>query len=93
MIDINRLHVMVEGRVQGVYYRASTEQQAQGIGITGWVRNLPNGKVEFEAQGTEVQLSAILKWAEQGPQNAHVTKLTKVNIPTQAEEKHFSIRY
>jgi acylphosphatase len=65
----------VSGRVQGVFFRASTEQQAQRLGISGWVRNLRDGRVEVLACGDEQQLETFVKWLEIGPEYAKVTKI------------------
>jgi acylphosphatase len=66
---------LVCGRVQGVFYRDSTRQQAQALGLTGWVRNLFDGRVEVLACGTEPQLETFAKWLEIGPEYAKVTKI------------------
>ena len=60
------------GRVQGVGYRASTVDEARAYGLTGWVRNLPDGGVELEAQGDEARVTALLAWCAQGPPAARV---------------------
>lgn len=65
-------HYLVSGRVQGVYYRASTVKQAKALGLTGWVRNLSDGRVEVFACGTAEQLSELQAWLWQGPPAAKV---------------------
>ena len=66
---------LVSGRVQGVFYRASTQQQARHLGLTGWVRNRYDGRVEVLAWGDEQQLEALAKWLEIGPEYAKVTNI------------------
>lgn len=75
-MEPRRIHVVVKGKVQGVYYRASTQAQAQALGLTGWVRNLANGDVEFEAQGSQDKLDSLLLWAQKGPARAQVATLS-----------------
>ena len=65
-------HYVVEGRVQGVFFRASTRDQALASGLQGWVRNLPNGCVEILACGDEPQLATLETWLRQGPPMASV---------------------
>jgi acylphosphatase len=67
------LRCLVSGRVQGVYYRAATRQRAQELGLTGWVRNLPDGRVELVAMGAEHALQQLADWLWQGPPHAQVT--------------------
>jgi acylphosphatase len=62
----------VSGRVQGVFYRASTRQQAERLGVTGWARNLPDGSVEVLACGREQDVEALCQWLWQGPRLAEV---------------------
>lgn len=66
------LHLLVSGRVQGVSYRANAAAMAQRLGLAGWVRNLPDGRVELLAQGDEKSLRSLLAWAHQGPVMARV---------------------
>ncbi|QIZ75977.1 acylphosphatase [Ferrimonas lipolytica] len=62
----------VSGRVQGVWFRASTMQQARSLGVTGYVRNLSDGSVEILAQGGDLAVEALLDWANSGPEHATV---------------------
>jgi acylphosphatase len=71
----DRLHVLVEGMVQGVGYRYSTQHRAVALGLTGWVRNLPDGRVEAEFEGPRPELERMLEWCRTGPRFAEVTKV------------------
>src|SRR5215468_1563417 len=62
LLTMRRVRAIVTGRVQGVAYRASTVYEARDHGLTGWVRNLPDGSVELEAQGDEDRVKALLAW-------------------------------
>ena len=70
--DVDRVHLLIQGRVQGVWYRASTQQKAEKLGLTGWVRNLHDGRVEAVAQGAREALDALVTWAHDGPPTARV---------------------
>lgn len=68
-----RLHAIVRGKVQGVYFRDSTVQEAATRGLRGWVRNLPDGRtVEVLAEGPRPALDELLTWLHQGPPRARV---------------------
>ena len=71
----NKLHAIVHGRVQGVYFRHSTLVTAREIGVTGWVRNRPDGTVEVAATGTPEQLGQLLTFLRKGPPGALVTNV------------------
>jgi acylphosphatase len=66
----------VSGRVQGVFYRASTRQRAQELGCRGYAHNLPDGRVEVLAVGEPAAVHALVEWLRQGPPAAHVTGVT-----------------
>ncbi|MDQ6966644.1 MAG: acylphosphatase [Mariprofundaceae bacterium] len=68
------LKILVSGHVQGVCFRHFTRQKAVELGITGWVRNLPNGDVEALICAAENQLIAMQAWLAVGPEHAHVTE-------------------
>jgi acylphosphatase len=63
---IKRIHVRVSGRVQGVFFRACTREEAQNLGLCGWVRNMPDGSVEAEMQGDELALERMVAWLQRG---------------------------
>ena len=67
-----RWHLWIKGRVQGVFYRASAQREAHKLGITGWIRNLDDGRVELVAEGDEAALQALYDWCQAGPPAARV---------------------
>lgn len=69
---MRRVHVLISGRVQGVFYRASCAERAHALGLSGWIRNLPDGRVEAEFEGKGPSVSSILDWCRQGPSMAVV---------------------
>ena len=73
MMDGAARHGLVSGRVQGVYYRESTRQEAQRLGVTGWVRNLADGRVECHLEGPAEALARLEEWLWQGSAAARVT--------------------
>lgn len=70
-----QLRARIHGRVQGVSFRHYTVQEAQQLGITGWVRNEPDETVQVVAEGTQAQLDALLEFLHIGPPNAQVTQV------------------
>ncbi len=74
MSDVAR-HVHVSGRVQGVAFRWSTQEQARELGVAGWVRNLEDGRVEAWIQGPEDAVEGLLEWMSRGPIMARVDEL------------------
>jgi len=66
---------LVAGRVQGVYYRASTARQASALGLMGWARNLQDGRVEVVASGAPEAVAALCAWLWQGPPAARVSEV------------------
>ncbi len=82
-----RARLKIIGRVQGVYYRASTVQQAQNLRLTGWVMNCPDGSVEAVAEGAKAQLEELIAWCRQGPAGARVAS---VEVSWETPENRFS---
>lgn len=73
--------IIVSGRVQGVFYRDSTRRMAQDLGISGTVRNLPDGSVMIEAEGEEPNVQALIDWCRMGPPGARVDDLQVSPVP------------
>jgi len=73
--DRVRVHVYVSGRVQGVYYRASTRDTARELGVDGWVRNLSDGRVEAVFEGPETAVDELVEWCETGSRAADVERV------------------
>ena len=71
-MSTKRVHVIVRGRVTGVFFRAATQREARRLGITGWVKNRPDGNIEIVAEGEEEAIKEIVSWAHHGPSAARV---------------------
>lgn len=88
-----RAHVIIEGRVQGVFFRAETRAVAQTYHLTGWVKNLPDGRVEAVFEGEEDDVEKAVQWCRTGPPHALVTSVSVNREPFTGEFKNFSIAY
>ncbi len=73
-----RAHVVVSGRVQGVFFRSQTQEKAQQSGVSGWVKNLAEGRVEAVFEGERAKVEQMVKWAKKGPSGAIVNDLNLV---------------
>lgn len=71
-MDLARAHVFVSGRVQGVFFRARTGEQARAAGLAGWVRNLDDGRVEAVFEGPRPAVQQLVEWCRVGPPASHV---------------------
>jgi acylphosphatase len=80
---LQTISITVTGKVQGVFYRQSTRENAVAAGITGTVSNLPDGSVHIMATGTKDQLDKLLQWCRQGPAKATVTGVEAKDEPLQ----------
>jgi acylphosphatase len=69
---MRQVKLRITGKVQGVFFRASTREKAQQLGITGWVKNEPDGTVAATGQGPDVQLQQWIDWCHEGPPQARV---------------------
>lgn len=72
-MTVTRSRVFVEGRVQGVWFRESTRQVAEELGLSGWVRNLSDGRVEAVFEGDAEKVARAVAWTRQGPEHAFVS--------------------
>jgi acylphosphatase len=87
---VKRVHVVVSGRVQGVFYRATCADTARRLELGGWVRNLPDGRVEAVFEGPEGRVDQMVEWCRRGPELAHVDLLEVVPEPV-AGEREFRV--
>jgi len=86
-------HVIISGRVQGVFFRASTKQKAEQLGITGWVRNTSDGKVEAIFQGGENKVKEMIDWCYHGPPLSRIDNIEIEDISYNNKYDFFSIIY
>jgi len=84
-------HVYISGKVQGVYFRDHTREQALKLGITGWVRNLPDGRVEAVFQGDNEKLHKMLEWCRQGSPMSRVDNVQVEDVVEPREYTDFRI--
>ena len=88
-----RAHVVVSGRVQGVFFRAATKREAESLGVKGWVRNLPDGKVEAVFEGEEDVVKMLVDYSKQGPPRAKVSSVDLKWEPYTGEFRRFRVDY
>ena len=90
---MKRLHVHVRGRVQGVFFRAVTQETARGLNLTGWVRNRSDGSVEAVFEGEDDHVDKMLAWCHQGPPTARVEEVLVLEEPYAGLFQTFDIQY
>lgn len=90
---MERVHILVSGTVQGVYYRYNTMKKAQALGLKGWVRNLKDGRVEIVCEGRAEDIDRLLEWCKKGPPGAHVESLEVRRQEFKGEFTAFEIIY
>ena len=88
-----RAHVFLSGRVQGVFFRSETKYEAKKLGVSGWVRNLPDGRVEAVLEGEEKSVKELVEFCRRGPSGARVTGIDVMWENYTGEFKDFEIRY
>ena len=86
-----RRHVVVEGRVQGVFFRDSCHRQAAAAGVTGWVRNRSDGAVEAEFEGPADAVDRLTAWCRTGPSRAVVTRIDVTDVEPVGDTR-FAVR-
>jgi acylphosphatase len=85
-MTIEAVHIVVRGRVQGVWYRASAKARASELKLAGWARNCPDGTVEIHAEGDRQNLDQFIEWCRKGPSAAEVTGLDTTPVSTNGME-------
>jgi acylphosphatase len=88
---VKRVHVVVAGRVQGVFFRAACAERARDLGIGGWVRNAEDARVEAEFDGTPAAVDDLVAWCRHGPPHARVD-VVQVRIVESTGARNFEIR-
>ncbi|MEJ2032068.1 MAG: acylphosphatase [Deltaproteobacteria bacterium] len=88
-----RIRAVVQGRVQGVFFRAYTQEEAQRLGLVGWVRNRPDGTVEAVAEGEAERIDQLVSWLRQGPPSSRVSGLEIKAEEPKGDLLSFDIRY
>jgi acylphosphatase len=90
---LQTINITVSGHVQGVFYRQSTKETAAALGISGEVKNLPDGKVYITATGTKEQLDKMIAWCRQGPPKARVTDVNIQEAALQQFDRFSILRF
>lgn len=92
-MDNIRVRLIVEGRVQGVWFRESTRREAEYLGVYGFVRNRREGTVEVVAEGPEEKVRKLVEWCHHGPPSARVMRVRETEEPFQGEFASFDVVY
>jgi len=88
-----RVHIFVSGRVQGIFFRENTKKKAEKLAISGWVKNLRDGRLEAVFEGDRENIEKMVNWAKKGPIWAKIDDFSLVWEDYQGEFKEFSIEY
>jgi acylphosphatase len=92
-LPVKAVSARLKGRVQGVAFRYYAKNEADSLGLSGWVRNNSDGSVEVWAEGTEDNLNIFLDWLARGPSHARIDSLQKDWQPPAGKYKTFSVAY
>ena len=92
-MDNIRTHLIIEGRVQGVWFRDSTRNKAIRLNLTGWVKNRFDGSVELVAEGPREEVEKLIEWCHHGPPTARVTRLHEIKEDFTGEFDSFRISF
>lgn len=90
---MKRMHVIISGRVQGVFFRAETQRAAKDFNLTGWVRNMADGRVEAVFEGDDTNVDKMIAWCHSGPPAARVEEVAVNEEPCTDIFQDFSITY
>jgi acylphosphatase len=89
---MRRVHVWVSGRVQGVWFRGATQRRMRELGLTGWVRNLSDGRVEAVVEGDSARVEDALAFLRRGPPGARVEQVEVRDEPAKGDLTDFELR-
>jgi len=89
---MRRVRVLVSGRVQGVFFRGATHAQMRALELSGWVRNLPDGRVEAVVEGDDARVAEALAFLRRGPPHAVVESVEVREEPCTGERSEFELR-
>ncbi len=92
MADKERVHATISGRVQGVSFRDSTRQEAENLGLTGWVRNTEDGSVEAIFEGDSDAVNQMVEWCKSGPSSANVEEVSTEREAPSGDLSGFEVR-
>jgi len=92
-MDTIRAHLIIEGRVQGVWFRDSTRNEATRLNLTGWVKNRFDGSVELVAEGAREEVKKLIEWCHHGPPGARVTMVHEIKEDYTGNFDSFRISY
>jgi acylphosphatase len=92
-MDTVRAHLIIEGRVQGVWFRDSTRNEATRLNLTGWVKNRFDGSVELVAEGSQEEVKKLIEWCHHGPPSARVTMVHEIKEDYTGNFDSFRISY
>jgi acylphosphatase len=90
--DQEQAHVYVSGQVQGVFFRDSTREKAEQLGLAGWVKNLPDGRVEALFEGPTEKVREMVRWCKEGPSHAEVEDVDTEFEASQKDLTSFEVR-
>jgi len=93
MMENTRVRLIIEGRVQGVWFRESTRREAERLGVRGWVRNRREGTVEVLAEGPKENVRKLVDWCHHGPPSARVMRVNETAESFQGEYGSFDVVY
>jgi len=90
-MDRRRASLLISGKVQGVFFRESARQEAERLGVTGWVRNLADGRVEALVEGGKDAVDAFVQWCHRGPPRARVDGVAVKDAAPTGEFPSFTV--
>jgi acylphosphatase len=93
VMDKIRSHLIIQGRVQGVWFRESTRREASSLGVYGWVKNRPDGTVEVLVEGPVEEVKKLVRWCHHGPSSAVVRSVQEKEGPWTGEFDSFDVTF